>query len=208
MQKIVIRQANVLDYVKVIRLITEAKDPPGVRVGRLNGPKIQQFILTSIQFGYMAVADLGGNIVAVMGCSAWTPPWSNDTVLNLEFCYVQPAHRAGGVPRMLLANVLREARRANVELRLLLADRDVKMIGEQTIRTSGLRDAARMYILGRQDENAGLPSAGSAAKRNDVDLEPADDGSDPVPARSVREDEPEPDGSDDLPVPEPPEDWG
>jgi GNAT superfamily N-acetyltransferase len=204
MPKIVIRQANVLDYVKILRLIVEAKDPPGIRAGALDPTKLQQFLLTITQptanYGYTAVADLGGNIVGVMGCSAWLPPWSRAQVLNLEFFYVQPMHRKGGVPRALLVNVQREARRAGVELRLQLSARDVESIGEPTLKTSGFRDAGRVFLMGGKD--AGLPDTGSTPKRDNVDVELSDDEPEFLPPRPDRDDVPEGDGPPEVVPPE------
>lgn len=186
--KIKIRPATVYDYVKIMRLLIDVKDPPGIRVGRLNADKTFQFILAVIQGGYVAVADLGGNIVGVMALSAFRPPWSNDVVLSLENFYVQPAHRQGGVPRALLSNVLREARRANVELKLHLCDRDIEMIGAATLETSGLKPAGRVFLLGRQ-EDAAIHGTGGATQRNDVGGELADDESEPVLPRSPGDDD-------------------
>lgn len=204
--KIKIRQANTFDFVKILRLLTEAKDPPGTRIGRLDALSTSQFILAMIQGGYVAVADLGGNIVGAMALSAFRPPWSKDTVLQLENFYVQPAHRQGGVPRALMSNVLKEARRANVELRLHLCERDIAMIGGETLKTSGLRDAGRVFQLGRQDEQPELHDTGGAPERDDVDSELADKPAQPVPTRPVPELEPDGDGPPDSV--EPPEGFG
>ena len=206
MPKIVIRRADALDFVKLLRLLTEAKDPPGIRVGALNPIKISQFLLSTIQGGHVAVADLGGNIVGTMACAAILPPWSDEWVLSSEFVYVQPAHRAGGVPRALMANVLKEARRAKVNLRLHLSERDIAMIGDMTLKTSGMRPAGRVFLLSTENDNAGLPSAGIPEKRDDVGSKLADDGQDAVPPRSAGEDDDIPAGPPE--VEEPPADWG
>lgn len=182
MSKIVVRAATSLDIVKIVRLLTDAKDPPDVRLGRTNANKAIQFLLAMIQGSYVAVADLGGNVVGVCALGMTYPPYTSDVVLNVEHFYIQPKYRTTGVPRALLRNALREAAKQDLRVRVHLCDRDVESVGVETLTTLGLRSAGRVFVT-RQDD-AKLPDSGDAAVGDDVGSNVDDDGAQPDDARS------------------------
>ena len=150
MAKIVIRKATNEDIVRIFRLFKGAKSPR-IRTGRVDVDRAYQFTLVLIQSGYVAVADLNGNLVGTIGISAFQAPGSKDMVLNSEWLYVQPKYREDGLAQSLISAALRFARKVNTELKLHICEEDYQQFGAD-ILTMGLREAGRVFILGRQED--------------------------------------------------------
>ena len=56
-----------------------------------------RWILTIIEEGLVAVADLNGRIVGAACASPYMPAWSIQWMLDMEFIYVLPSFRSAGV---------------------------------------------------------------------------------------------------------------
>lgn len=181
MAKLIVRASTNLDVVKIYRLLMEATDPPDIRIGRTNANKAIQFILNTMQSGYVAVADLEGNVVGVCSLCVLRPPWTDDVVLNLEHFYTQPKYRSTGVPAALLRNALREAAKHDLRVRLHLGDRDVNDVGVETLASLGLRPAGQVFMT-RQDD-VELHDSWAPAVGDDVGGSVDDDGAQPDAAR-------------------------
>lgn len=150
MAKIVIRKATNEDIVRIFRLFKGAKSPR-IRTGRVDADRAYQFTLVLIQSGYVAVADLNGNLVGTIGLSAFQAPGSKDMVLNSEWLYVQPKYREDGLAQSLISAALRFARKVNTELKLHICEEDYQQFGAD-ISAMGMREAGRVFILGRQED--------------------------------------------------------
>lgn len=155
MAKIVIRRAVSDDIVRIKRLLQENKTPL-IRVGRTDENKAYQFALALIQMGYVAVADLNGNIVGTIGCAAFPAPASNDIVLNGEWLYVQPKYRSDGLATALIRAALRYARKMNAELALRISIQDHEDFGKE-LHAFGMKEAGRTLILGRNADGSITP---------------------------------------------------
>jgi ribosomal protein S18 acetylase RimI-like enzyme len=194
MAKITVRQATSLDIVKIFRLLAEAQDPPNIRLGRVNANKAFQFVLAMIQGCYVAVADLGGNVVGVCALGYLHPPYTDDVLLNLEQFYVQPKYRPTGVPRALMRNALREAGKHDLRVRVHLCGRDVDNVGVEALEALGLRPAGQVFIS-RQDD-AQLHDSGTPAVGDDVGGDVDNDSPQPDDARSSEPSDDQADGPD------------
>lgn len=102
MSNIVIRPAEVLDAVNIVKLLRAewqelAKDGLGV----LNERKGLEWVLTSINHHFVLVADLQGRIVGTIALKPLEIPWGDGIFLGQLWFYVFPTFRKGDIAEQL-----------------------------------------------------------------------------------------------------------
>lgn len=103
--KVVIRKAKVTDVVNVYKLLQRGWNAQVVEYAEYDEMKGMLWILSIIEEGFLAVADMSGRIVGAACASPFLPPWSRQWMLDMEFLYVDPNCRADGVARELVRAV-------------------------------------------------------------------------------------------------------
>lgn len=114
--KVVIRKAKVTDAVNIFKLLQRGWDAQVVEYSDYDDVKGMIWILSIIEEGFIAVADISGRIVGAACASPFMPPWSRQWMLDMEFLYIDPNCRADGVAQKLLEAVVGFADKVNLSL--------------------------------------------------------------------------------------------
>lgn len=156
-KKILVRRAVPKDVVNIAKLLTTGWNEQTVEYAPIDDLRGYRWILSIIEEGFVAVADLNGRIVGASCASPYKPAWSHQWMLDMEFLYVMPSFRSAGVTDQLVKAV--EGFADSVELpmtfgiqsgdRPLVKDRRMKMAGWMYVGGNFLRPNAD----GQEQEN-------------------------------------------------------
>lgn len=149
-KKIVIRPAEPKDCVNIFKLLMKGWNEQVVEYAPVDDLRGYLWILSIIQEGFLAVADLSGRIVGAACASPFRPAWSGAYMLDIEFLYIDPKFRADGVLRELLRAVENWADKVNLPLvfgmqtgeRVDTKDRLMKIAGFEYTGGNFLRPAS------------------------------------------------------------------
>lgn len=114
--KVIVRKAKVTDIVNVYKLLQRGWNAQVVEYAEYDEIKGMLWLLSIIEEGFLAVADMSGRIVGAACASPFMPPWSRQWMLDMEFLYVDPACRADGVARELVRAVEAFADKVNLSI--------------------------------------------------------------------------------------------
>ncbi len=147
MSKIVIRTAKPADIVNIYRLLAKSDEFPGLRLGHIVEPMAIQTILTLIQSGYVAVADLSGHVVGTIGFAVFPLPWSGEPVLYSSWFAVQPHLYESGVMQALIRNAIKHAETVDVKVHLQLSKNMLQNLDAEVLSTLGLQDRGNVFTF-------------------------------------------------------------
>lgn len=97
-----VRLAEPKDVVNIGKILKEADSRLTTPYAPVDDVRLHQWILSVIDAGICAVADLSGRIVGVIGASAYQPEWSRGWAMDVGFYYVYPQFRGAGLEKTLL----------------------------------------------------------------------------------------------------------
>lgn len=103
--KIKVRLATPKDNVAVGKLLMDVDPRLQLGYAPVNDVRLYQWILEIIQTGVLAVADLSGRIVGVLGATPYQPPWSLQYAYDVDFFYILDSFRGEGLEEHLLSAV-------------------------------------------------------------------------------------------------------
>lgn len=103
--KVVIRPAEPRDCVNIIKLLKKGWNEQVVEYAEYDEMKGYLWILSIIQEGFLAVADMSGRIVGCASAAPFMPSWSRQWMADMEILYIDPTCRADGVARELVRAV-------------------------------------------------------------------------------------------------------
>jgi len=103
--KIKVRLATPKDNVAVGKLLMDVDPRLQIGYAPVNDVRLYQWILEIIQTGVLAVADLSGRIVGVLGATPYQPPWSLQYAYDVDFFYILESFRGEGLEDHLLKAV-------------------------------------------------------------------------------------------------------
>lgn len=98
-----VRFAEPKDIVNIGKLLKDGDSRLTVPYAPVDDVRLHQWILTVIDQGICAVADLSGRVVGVIGASAYQPEWSTSWAMDVNFFYVLPNFRSAGLEKTLLS---------------------------------------------------------------------------------------------------------
>lgn len=101
-KKIVVRRAVPKDVVNIAKLLTAGWNEQTVEYAPIDNMRSYRWLLTIIEEGFVAVADLNGRIVGASCASPYMPSWSLQWLLDMEFIFVLPSFRESGVTENLI----------------------------------------------------------------------------------------------------------
>ena len=101
-KKIRVRNAEPRDVVNIIKVLQKGWDEQTVEYAPVDDLRAYRWILSIIEEGFLAVADLNGRIVGCACVSPYRPPWSQTWFGDVEFLYVLPPFRGEGTVEALI----------------------------------------------------------------------------------------------------------
>lgn len=100
-KKIKVRKAVPKDVVNIAKLLTSGWNEQTVEYAPIDDLRGYRWILSIIEEGFVAVADLNGRIVGASCASPYKPAWSHQWMLDMEFLHIIPSFRGAGVAEQL-----------------------------------------------------------------------------------------------------------
>jgi len=104
-KKIVVRLASPKDVVAVGKMLQDCDPRLQLGYAPVNDVRLYQWILGIISTGVLAVADLSGRIVGVLGATPYQPPWSLNYAYDVDFFYIMEKFRGEGLEDHLMLAV-------------------------------------------------------------------------------------------------------
>lgn len=144
--KIKIRPAEPKDVVNIAKLLIKGWNEQVVEYAPIDDLRGYLWILSIIEEGFLAVADLSGRIVGAAGASPFQPRWSLTWMLDQEFIYIEPNFRADGLARELLRAVEGFADRVNLPLTFTMATGERVEAKERMMRAAGWMYAGGNFL--------------------------------------------------------------
>ena len=94
-----------MDSVAIVRLIrADYTETPAKEIGELDEQKLLEYVTGTLRHAFAVVADQGsGRVVGTIAVAPIRVPWCNAVVMAESWFAVVEAHRAKGVPELLLS---------------------------------------------------------------------------------------------------------
>jgi GNAT superfamily N-acetyltransferase len=160
-KKIQVRNAQPKDVVNIAKLLKQGWYEQTVEYAPVEDLRGYKWIISVLEEGFVAVADLNGRIVGAAACSPFRCPWSLDWMLDVDFFYVMENFRREGVSDKLLKAVEGFADKVELSLTLnlqtgekpLVKDRMMKIAGWKYVGGHHLRSAKKKDGRKENDDN-------------------------------------------------------
>jgi GNAT superfamily N-acetyltransferase len=155
-QKIRVRKAEPRDVVNIIKVLQKGWDEQTVEYAPVDDLRAYRWILSIIEEGFLAVADLNGRIVGTACVSPYRPPWSQQWFGDVEFLYVLPAFRDAGVMDELLKAIETYADKFEANLTFGISSGDRVKVKDRMMQIAGWTYTGGNFIRphnGQKQEN-------------------------------------------------------
>jgi len=145
-KKIVVRKAEPKDVVNIVKLLQNGWNEQTVDYAPVNDLRGYRWILTIIEEGFLAVADLNGRIVGAACASPYMPAWSNQWMLDMEFLYVLPSFRDAGVLKQLIGAVEGFADKVKLAMTFGIQTGDRPQVKDRLMQIAGWTYVGGNYV--------------------------------------------------------------
>jgi GNAT superfamily N-acetyltransferase len=155
-KEIRIRKAEPKDIVNIAKLLTKGWNEQVVEYAPIDDVCGYRWILGILEEGFVAVADLNGRIVGAACASPFRPPWSLTWLMDMEFLYVLPSFRGGGVADGLRGAVEGFADKHGASLTFTIQTGEKPFVKDRMIMMSGWTYAGGNFLRpsdGRKQED-------------------------------------------------------
>ena len=157
-KKIQVRKAEPKDVVNIVKLLKNGWSEQTVDYAPVDDMRGYRWLLTIIEEGFLAVADLNGRIVGAACASPYMPAWSLQWMLDMEFIYVLPSFRDAGVTSNLIEAVQGFADKVKLPMTFGIQTGDRPEVKDRLMKIAGWTYVGGNYIRPstdgqQQDEN-------------------------------------------------------
>lgn len=136
-KKIKVRHAEPKDCVNIVKLLQQGWNEQTVEYAPVDDLRGYKWILSILEEGMIAVADLNGRIVGAACASPFRPPWSLQWMLDMEFLYILPNFRGDGVAESLLSAVEKFADKYSLSLTFGIHTGDRPLVKDRMMKAAG-----------------------------------------------------------------------
>lgn len=136
-KKIRVRHAEPKDCVNIVKLLQQGWNEQTVEYAPVDDLRGYKWILSILEEGMIAVADLNGRIVGAACASPYRPPWSREWMLDMEFLYILPTFRGDGVAEGLLDAIQKFADRFNLSVTFGIHTGDRPLVKDRLMKAAG-----------------------------------------------------------------------
>jgi GNAT superfamily N-acetyltransferase len=157
-KKIQVRTAQPKDIVNIGKLLKHGWYEQSVEYAPVDDLRGYQWILSILEEGFCAVADLNGRIVGASACSPFRCPWSQQWMLDVDFYYVMENFRRDGISDALLKAVEGFADKVELSLTLNLQTGEKPLVKDRMMQMAGWTYVGGHHLRaaktdGRKEEN-------------------------------------------------------
>lgn len=145
-KKILVRRAVAKDIVNIAKLLSGGWNEQTVEYAPIDDLRGYRWILSIIEEGFVAVADLNGRIVGASCASPFIPPWSTQWLLDMEFLYIMPSFRQAGVADELIKAVEGFADKVELPLTLGIQTGEKPLIKDRMMKMAGFTYVGGNYL--------------------------------------------------------------
>lgn len=156
-KKIKVRHAAPKDVVNIVKLLQQGWNEQTVEYAPVDDLRGYKWILSILEEGMIAVADLNGRIVGAACASPYRPPWSQQWMLDMEFLYILPTFRGEGVVEGLLGAVEGFADKYKLTLTFGIQTGDRPLVKDRLMKANGWTYVGGNFL--RPTENDGQKQA-------------------------------------------------
>lgn len=141
-----IRKANPDDIVNIVKCLRHGWNDKTIEYAPIDDLRGYGWILSILQEGMIAVADLSGRIVGAACASPYRQPWSLQWMLDMEFLYVLPNFRGEGVAEGLMRAVEGFADQYKLPLTFGMQTVDRPVVKDRMMKMAGWVYAGGNYV--------------------------------------------------------------
>lgn len=156
-----VRLAGPRDVVNIGKLMEQGASEVTAQHVPVDNVRMYQWVLATIETGIIAVAELSGRLVGIVGAGPFRPVYSNEWMLDIETFYVVPKFRKHGIEKSLLEAIEGWADEKKVPLIMTLYTTSRTEAKERMISMRGYTYVGGTFIRFRDD--------GEEKERNDDD---------------------------------------
>lgn len=147
-----VRKAEPKDVVNICKLLKAGWNEQTVEYAPVDDLRGYKWILSILEEGLVAVADLNGRIVGAACASPYRPPWSLQWMLDMEFLYILPSFREAGVAEDLLGAIEGFADRVKLSLTFGIQTGDRPLVKDRMMKQAGWTYVGGNFIRPTEDD--------------------------------------------------------
>lgn len=136
-QKIKVRKGEPKDVVNISKLLITGWNEQTVEYAPVDDLRGYEWVLSILREGFVAVADLNGRIVGAASAMPYRPPWSNQWMCDMEFLYILPSFRQGGIAKGLMGAVEGYADKFELALTFGIQTGDRPLVKDRLLQQAG-----------------------------------------------------------------------
>lgn len=141
-----VRKAETKDIVNIAKLLKSGWKDQIVEYAPIDDLRGYRWLLSIIETGFLAVADLNGRIVGAACVIPFKPPWSTQWLLDMQFLYIMPNFRQAGVAEGLISAVQGFADKVELPMTFAIQTGEKPLVKDRLIQMAGFTYVGGSYL--------------------------------------------------------------